>query len=182
MSADDVILKELSMTVRAIPEDSRKELCGMFGPERRVFVVGVGRVLLSLQAFAKRLNHLGIEAYCVGDINEPALRPNDILLVGSGSGSSRIPLTIAEKADQLGAFIVHIGATEDSPMSKYSDLYINIPTASKTGPGAVSSVQPMTSLFEQSLYLFLDSVCFDIWSSLSDDARDIVVSSHANLE
>ena len=66
----------------------------------RVFFTGVGRVFLSLQAFAKRLSHLGISAHCVGDINEPAITENSLLVVGSGSGCSIVPVAIAKKAKE----------------------------------------------------------------------------------
>lgn len=33
----------------------------------------------------------------VGDINEPAMRRDDVLIVGSGSGESLIPIAIAKK-------------------------------------------------------------------------------------
>ena len=54
----------------------------------KVFFVGVGRVLLSLQAICKRFAHLGIGAHYVGEITEPAITDKDLLIVGSGSGES----------------------------------------------------------------------------------------------
>lgn len=63
----------------------------------KVFFVGVGRVLLSLQAICKRFAHLGIGAHYVGEITEPAITDQDLLIVGSGSGESLFPVAIAKK-------------------------------------------------------------------------------------
>lgn len=148
----------------------------------RVYVVGVGRVMLALQAFAKRLNHLGISTYCVGDINEPAFRPGDVLVIGSGSGVSRVPLVIGQLAKQLGGFVVYIGAAPESPIGSLADDIIAIPAPSKIAAGAVESIQPMTSLFEQALFIFLDSVVLHIWAGLDESARRVAESRHATLE
>lgn len=54
----------------------------------RVFFVDVVRVLLALEALAKRLAHLGLKTTVVGAITEPAITAQDLLIVGSGSGES----------------------------------------------------------------------------------------------
>ena len=63
----------------------------------QVFFVGVGRVLLSLQSICKRLAHLGLKAHYVGEITEPAITPNDLLIVGSASGESLFRLQLRKK-------------------------------------------------------------------------------------
>ena len=61
----------------------------------------------------KRFAHLGIKAHCVGEINEPAIKKDDLLIVGSGSGGSLFPLGIAKKArETVDCTIVHIQLTE----------------------------------------------------------------------
>ena len=93
-----LVINELSTTLNAIDEKQVDQLVTMICDAEKVFVVGVGRVLLMLQAFEKRLNHLGIDAYYVGEINEPAITENDLLIVGSGSGESVFPLSIIKIA------------------------------------------------------------------------------------
>ena len=58
---------------KQIDVDDYNQLLNMICDSEKVFVVGVGRVMLMLQAFAKRLNHLGITANYVGAIDEPAI-------------------------------------------------------------------------------------------------------------
>ena len=82
----DVIIEECGRALDAIDADDVLRYIGMIQSAEKVFFVGVGRVLLSLEAMAKRYAHLGIRAVIVGEITEPAITPRDVLVVGSGSG------------------------------------------------------------------------------------------------
>jgi 6-phospho-3-hexuloisomerase len=138
--------------------------------------------MLSLQAMAKRFNHIGIRAYCVGDINEPAITENDLLIVGSSSGESLIPVAIAKKAKQLNAKIAHIGSNPNSTISPITDFFVRIPVNSKLKlSDETISKQIMTSLFEQCLYIFGDSIAWIIAEKRCFD-KDKLWKHHANLE
>jgi 6-phospho-3-hexuloisomerase len=178
----ELILNEIRTALEAADGSTAVKLAERIIASRKVFLIGVGRVFLSLKAFAKRLNHLGIQAYCVGDINEPALTGNDLLIVGSGSGESIVPVAITKKAKELGASIAHLGSNPQSTMKVYTDLFIRIPVATKLGlPGEIQSRQIMSSLFEQSLLLLGDIVCCII-----AERKNIMIKNlwecHANLE
>ena len=69
----DTVLQELQTVFQNVKEEDVLALATAICEAETVFVVGVGRVLLMLQAFVKRLNHLGIEATYVGAIDEPAI-------------------------------------------------------------------------------------------------------------
>lgn len=58
----DTVLQELQTVFQNVKEEDVLALATAICEAETVFVVGVGRVLLMLQAFVKRLNHLGIEA------------------------------------------------------------------------------------------------------------------------
>ena len=96
--AKQTVLSELQGVFDTVDEKQVVELTEMICSAEKVFVVGVGRVLLMLQAFTKRLNHLGIEANFVGAIDEPAITDKDLLIVGSGSGESAVPVAIVKIA------------------------------------------------------------------------------------
>ncbi len=174
------ILAELNQTLGGVNESEIAALFPLITNAGRVFFTGGGRVLLSLEAIAKRWNHLGIETCVVGQITEPAITADDVLIVGSGSGESVYPLAIAAKAKKFGATVIHIGPNPDCSMAAYSDLFIRIPASSKTG-GAVSSIQPMTSLFEQSLLLLGDTVALMYIREHNLDLKGLW-RFHANLE
>jgi len=176
-----LVVSELERTIAAVePGDVEKAISALLAA-RRVFVVGVGRVSLVLQAFVKRLNHLGIDAWVVGAVNEPALEPDDLLVVGSGSGESIVPVAIARRARQLGGTILYVGSNLSSTVAVLADHTLRIPCRTKLAlPDEIPTKQPMASLFEQALLLVCDAICLMIARrggyELSSYGR------HANLE
>jgi 6-phospho-3-hexuloisomerase len=180
--ARNTVIAEIEEALGRIDPGSVVELTGRILKARRVFCVGVGRVLLSLQAFTKRLAHLGIDAHFVGEITEPAISAEDLLIAGSGSGESLFPLAIAKKAKSLGAPVVHIGSNPKSSIAPYSDLMIRIPVRTKLAlADEINSEQPMTSLFEQSLLLLGDIVARMIIEEKGLELHNLW-QFHANLE
>ncbi len=176
------IIEELGKTLDSIDDKEVTQLIKEIEKADKVFFVGVGRVMLSLQSIAKRLAHLGIQTHIVGEITEPAITENDLLIVGSGSGGTAFPLIIAKKAKQLNATVAHIGANPQSPMSEYADVFVRIPVSTKLQlPGEVSSIQPMKSLFEQSLLLLGDTIALMLIKEKDID-MDALWQHHANLE
>ena len=173
-----IILDEIDGALSAVDPSEIEAAIGALTGARRVFLVGVGRVSLALQAIAKRLNHLGIDAWMVGSINEPALEPGDLLVAGSGSGESLVPVAIARKAKDLGARILYLGASPASTIGRLADLVLHIPGPTKTG--GIASRQPMASLFEQALLLVGDAICLLISRRAGTDPRSY--GRHANLE
>ncbi len=177
-----LVLSELDTALDAIEPEQVERLVQEILSAEQIFVVGVGRVMLSLQAICKRLAHLGISIHYVGEITEPAITTKDLLIVGSGSGATIFPLGIARKAKNIGAKIVHIGSDANGPMKDVADFMVRLPVRTKNYlEDEIDSAQPMTSLFEQSLYLL-----GDIIAKMIIDERKIDMKAlwrhHANLE
>jgi len=176
------ISNELSTTLNSINNEEINKLLEEIEKAEKVFFVGVGRVLLSLKSIAKRLAHLGIKTHIVGDITEPAITDKDLLIVGSGSGETAFPLIIAKKAKQYNARVAHIGANPESSMREFADIFVRIPVSTKLQlPNEIPSVQPMTSLFEQSLLLLGDSLALMLIREKNIDMPSLW-QYHANLE
>lgn len=176
------IMRELESSMRTIDEESADEVMKALMGAEKVFAVGVGRVLMMLQAFVKRLNHLGIEAYYVGEVNEPAITDRDVLIVASGSGESAVPVAIARAAQNYHPTVVYIGSNTESTAASLSSIRLRIPCRTKLNrPDELSSVQPMSSMFEQSLLLVCDTLAYRIVRE-----RHLVMDGlwrkHANLE
>lgn len=177
------VLDELRRTLDSIDPASVEQLAQAILEADQVFFVGVGRVLLSLQCVCKRLAHLGIRAHYVGEITEPAITENDLLIVGSGSGASLFPLGIAKKArSAVGCRIVHIGSNPNSEMKDIADFMVRIPVRTKFYlEDEIDSCQIMTSLFEQSVLLLGDILAKIIVEQRQLDMKALW-QYHANLE
>jgi len=178
----NIVLEEITKTLMSIEDIQVIELKNAILNAEKIFFVGVGRVLLSLQAIAKRLAHIGINSHIVGEITEPAISINDLLIVGSGSGKSLFPLAIAKKAKTIGAKIVHIGSNPNSELKEIVDLMVRIPVRTKLYLNdEIELSQPMTSFFEQSLLLFGDILIKIIIIEKKLELNNLW-QYHANLE
>ena len=177
-----LVLNECSAVFSRIDPAAVEGLVDRILEADKVFFVGVGRVLIALQAAVKRFNHLGIPAFYVGQIDEPPITARDLLIVGSGSGESLYPVAITQKAKRLGARIAYIGSNPDSTIKQSSDLFVRIPVPSKVPvEDTVVSQQPMTSLFEQCLFLLGDVLALMIMEEKRLKKDDLNLK-HANLE
>jgi 6-phospho-3-hexuloisomerase len=176
------VLEELNRALTSIDAARLEDFVNIILSARKVFFVGVGRVLLSLQAICKRFAHLGIDAHYVGEITEPAITSEDLLIVGSGSGESIFPLNIAKKASEIGLTIVHIGSNPNSSMKEYASFMVRVPVHTKLRlADEIITSQPMTSLFEQSLLLLGDIIAKMIIDKKKLDMH-MLWQYHANLE
>lgn len=180
----DAVIDEITRTLASVDTDSLERLSKEILEADQVFFIGVGRVLLSLQSVCKRLAHLGIRTHYVGEITEPHFTEKDLLIVGSGSGGSLFPLNIAKKARATvpGCKIVHIGSNPNSEMKDIADFMVRIPVRTKDYlEDEIDSVQPMTSLFEQSVLLTGDILAKMIIDNQKLDMKGLW-QYHANLE
>lgn len=178
-----LVLGELQDTLPTISEEEFSDLVDqMMVPGRRVLVMGVGRVLISLKAWVKRMKHLGIDINYVGDETELPVHEGDLLIVGSSSGESKLPVAIAKIAKGLGVHVAYVGCMPDSTIAKMADSRLllrgrtKFPTANE-----YPSKQPMSTLFEQELYLLGDVIALEIMERRGWTEED-VKDRHANLE
>jgi 6-phospho-3-hexuloisomerase len=147
----------------------------------RIFVVGAGRTGLALKAAAMRLMHLGLTVFVVGETTTPAIKAGDLLLAGSGSGTTSTIVKAAEKAAAVGAQIIAISTTTDSPLAALATQLLVLPAAQKQDHGGTISQQYAGSLFEQSVLLLTDAIFQTLWALDGTPAEELW-KRHANLE
>lgn len=178
-----LIVAELDQALRAVDETQVAKLVDAILQAEKIFAVGLGRVFLSMQAMVKRLNHLGVRAWCVGEINEPAITEKDLLIVGSGTGESAVPVAMARAAKRYNARVAHIGSNPRSSLSPFTDIFVRVPVQTRLGlPGETPSRQIMSSLFEQSLLLLGDAIALIIAERKGITDIKSLWRFHANLE
>lgn len=178
----ELVLREIQKALSAADIDAMERLAEDICNSEYVFLTGTGRVLISMQAFCKRLAHLGICAHCVGDITEPALSAGNLLIVASGSGESIVPVAIAKKAKELGAKVVHIGSNTHGSVEQHCDYMVRIPVKTRLNkPDEIESKQIMTSLFEQTILILGDILSMIIMEEKKLEP-DKLWQYHANIE
>ncbi|MXW04293.1 MAG: 6-phospho-3-hexuloisomerase [Gemmatimonadetes bacterium] len=180
------ILDELRQTLNQVSSDEVEALVREVTGARRVFVAGAGRSGLVMHSFAMRLAQLGLLVHVVGETTSSAIRPGDLLLIGSGSGVTDRLVRYAGKAAEAGARVAAATAVPDSPVARRADVVVVIPAPTPKSPKETSgqeqrSGQPMGTLFEQSLGVMLDACVMLLMARLGETGRSMF-ARHANLE
>jgi 6-phospho-3-hexuloisomerase len=176
------ILEEI-WKVFSISDFSEEDLLarGIFF-SNKIVCVGAGRMGYAMRGFAMRLKHLGRDVYMIGDTNVPSIGEGDLLIVGSGSGETQTIYDLVNIAKNNGARIAVITGNADSRIGKLSDIKIIIKAPSKTkAVEGLKSKQPMTSLNEQCLAIFFDSLVLGLMKE-SGETHETMWRRHSNLE
>ena len=108
----------------------------------------------------------------------------DVLLLGSGSGATASLVAAATRARAAGACVVLLSATGDSPLAELAQHLVLLQAPTPKAEGGVcasASVQPMGSLFEQSVGVVLDGMVLALMQRLGEDAASMF-ARHANVE
>ncbi|MBT2581203.1 6-phospho-3-hexuloisomerase [Planococcus sp. ISL-109] len=175
------IIAELTHTLGQVSDEEADKLVAAMQQANKIFVAGGGRSGFMAKAFVMRLMHLGLNAYVVGETVTPSLTADDLFIVGSGSGETGSLLSMTQKAKTIGASVAAITTNPDSSIGKLGDIQVIIPAQAKAEGASGKSIQPMGSLFEQSLLVFYDALILkymDKQQLTSDD----MFGKHANLE
>jgi 6-phospho 3-hexuloisomerase len=175
------IVEELRLAVSQMPETAGDQLAGAILEANRIFVAGAGRSGLMMKAFAMRLMHLGFRVYVIGETVTPGVDEGDLLLIGSGSGETRTLVGMADKAKSLRAQVAVLTIQPHSSIGALSDIVLPLPGTPKDQSGSSLTIQPMGSLFEQTLLLFLDAVILRLMGKTGQTSMTMF-GKHANLE
>jgi len=177
-----LVLNEIDQALSPVDPFEVETLVDAILSAHRVFVVAVGRVFLVMQAFAKRLTHLGIKVDPVGSITEHPITRRDLLIAASGSGETMFPVGIAKLAKKFHAKVALITASPRSTLMDLCDLSVRIPCPTKLKlQGEATSIQPLTTLFDQSLLILCDCISMIIIKRRKIGREDLW-RYHANLE
>ena len=123
-----------------------------------------------------RLVHLGCPATIVGDTTTPAIRADDLLVVCSRTGQSPILRHAVSLAHNEGARAVAVVGLEHTPLEAECECVVRIPMEAATA----ESHQPLGSLFEQALLLYLDRIVLGLMAELRTTVEDMA-RIHSNL-
>lgn len=195
LKASEEILKEISEVMKGLDpsqvEDMLKALLNSRADNRKVLVVGAGRSGLVGKAFAMRLMHIGFDVHVMGETITPAIGCGDLVLIISGSGSTTLPVTVADMAKRLGAFVLAITSRPESPLSKISNQIMVVPGRvdmaredeyySRQLKGEHEPLAPLGTIFEDSCMVFLDAIIAELMAKLEISEEEMKLK-HALIE
>ncbi|RBW67907.1 6-phospho-3-hexuloisomerase [Bacillus taeanensis] len=176
------IIKELRYSLDLIADEEAEKLVHEILESNKVFAAGAGRSGFMAKSFAMRMMHMGIDAYVIGETVTPNFEKGDILIIGSGSGETKSLVSLAEKAKSIGGKIAVVTLSPESTIGKLADFTIKLPGSPKDqSEGNYKTIQPMGSLFEQTLLLFYDAVILRFMEKKGLNTTKMY-GRHANLE
>ncbi|SFB20343.1 MULTISPECIES: 6-phospho-3-hexuloisomerase [unclassified Bacillus (in: firmicutes)] len=178
----NAILEELSGVLEQVDYESIHEVTDQLLKAKRIFVSGEGRSGLMAKAFAMRLMHLGANSFVVGETTTPSLETGDTVVLISGSGKTKSVVWTAEVARGLGCEVIALTTNLESPLALESGSVVHVPAATKyRRENEKASVQPLGSLFDQSIHMILDYVCLE-YAQKQKLEHEAVFQKHSNLE
>ena len=186
------ILSGIGGVIQLIEEE---EIVGMIeaiigAREHKILLLGTGRSGFVGRAFALRLMHLGFNVYVSGETITPALSPEDLVLVISGSGTTTTVVAQAEVAKKVGSRIIAVTSHPDSPLASIADDVIVVKGRSKIDQitdyegrqiAGVYQNAPLGTMFELSVMVFMDSVIAELMQKLGIHEIDLR-RRHADAE
>ncbi len=173
----NLILSEVKGVLCRVDEEKAEKFVKKILEAKRIFLLGQGRSGLIARCFAMRLMHLGLSVYVIGETITPAIRERDLLIVCSASGEKLSAVKLSSLAREREAIICALTTRKSSPLAKIAHLVVEIPVPLERS----GSIQPLGSLFEQSLLLYLEGIIFSLMKRMNISEKEMR-ERHTNLE
>ena len=180
---EKAVLKEVGQTLDRVEPAAVERMVQFLAQAKSIFVAAAGRSGLMIRGFAMRLAHLGLSVQVVGDVTTRGIGRGDVLLIASGSGETRGIVAMAQSAIEHEAKVGVISIFPESSLARLAERLVVIPAPTpKSGrQNPETSIQPMGTLFEQSLLLTLDVMVMMLMEKLGQTSEQMF-KLHANLE
>lgn len=176
-----LVAREICDALARTDDEQVNTLLDMIEGANHIFVGGAGRSLMMMQAFAMRLMHIGLNSYVVGETTTPAVVADDLLIAGSGSGQTRMTLTLVEAASARGARTAVITGHADSPLAEAADHFVHIHAPVVFINSERPTRQPPGTLFEQCLLAQCDAMILQLMHRRGT-TEDIIRRRHTKFE
>jgi 6-phospho-3-hexuloisomerase len=182
-TAAATVVAELGEVFDRLPSDQIEAALDALETHQRIFVLGIGREGLASKAFAMRLTHLGKTVHWGWDDTTPAVTADDLFVMPTGPANIPHLDYVAEQVKKTGATLLVATAVPEGPTARRADVVVTIPARTYGADDAdvVDTVQPMGSLFEQSLWIFWDVLYLTLVQRTGARFEDLI-ARHRNFE
>ena len=157
----ETAMQEINGVLEKVSRTELDAAVDLIQDNRRIFVDGEGRSGLMAKGFAMRLMHLNYTVFVTGETITPALKKDDVFIAVSGSGESSHVVADTRKAADAGCCILAVTSKPESTVASLASGVLTVPGTVKGDAGSGrTSVQLLSSLFDQCLHITLDAVCW----------------------
>lgn len=152
------VIAELDDALSRVDAASLAPALDAIDAAQRIFVLGIGREGLASKAFAMRLTHYGKTVHWGWDDTTPKVSQGDLFILASGPGNIPHLHYIAQMIKKTGAILLVLTAIPNAETPRLADIVLRVPahTYGAEDVDVALSIQPMGTLFEQSLFVFYD--------------------------
>jgi 6-phospho-3-hexuloisomerase len=145
------------------------------------------------RAFALRLMNLGFNVYFLGETITPAAGKDDLVIAISGTGMTKLVVSAASAAKDIGAKVVAITSYKESQLGQLADQLVLVKGRTKMGwpreedylarqiLGEREPISPLGSVFENNCMVFLDGLVVELMYRMKKNENDLR-SRHATIE
>jgi 6-phospho-3-hexuloisomerase len=194
-AAADEILSGAKKAIDEMDENQVERMIRLIveSKDKKIFVVGMGRSGFVGRAFALRLMNLGFNVYFLGETITPAAGGDDLVIAISGTGMTKLVVSAASVAKEVGAKVVAITSYKDSQLGQMADQLVLVKGRTKTGwpreedylsrqiLGEREPLSPLGSIFENNCMVFLDGLIVELMYRMKKDENDLKMR-HATIE
>lgn len=178
------ILNELLHNSEYLDDTQLSALADAIKDAHHIFTAGAGRSGVAMRGFTNRLLHLGFSISMVGEISSPHSHAGDLVIIGSGSGTTESLVALARKAKDIGIRIALITMDDRSTIAELADVVVVLPGVSpklKHKGLDITSIQPMGSAFEQISFLAYDGVILELMDRMHETG-ETMFPRHCDFE
>lgn len=176
------IIEELLAFVDYEKDEELDRLVDAILQAKSIFLSGAGRSGVAIRGFTNRLLHLGLSVNLVGEISCPRTKKGDLLIIGSGSGTTPSLVSLAKKAQKNGVTIALLTMDNESTIADLADVVVVLPGVSpKLKENNLTSIQPLGSAFEQISFLTYDGIILELMERMGETG-ETMVERHTDLE
>lgn len=194
-AAAEEILAGAQKAINELDDDQVEKMIQMIldAQNRKIFIVGMGRSGFVGRAFALRLMNLGFNVYFLGETITPAAGKDDLVIAISGTGMTKLVLSAAAAAKEIGAKVIAVTSYKDSHLGQTADHMVLIGGRTKMGwpreedylarqiLGEREPLSPLGSIFENNCMVFLDGLIVELMYRLKKNENDLKMH-HATIE
>lgn len=189
----NIILQELEQSLNSVDCSKltalAQDIAALYKRGNKVYCIAAGRMLFVAQTLVMRLNQMGIKANCSSDTYVSPIVNGDLIIAISSSGNTHGVVDFVRRArEKFQTINWMIGCNPDSLLAENANNILLFRPAGSTRALAaaanispVFSVQPMSSLNEQTAFLCLDALILELMDILKITNEDMN-KRHFNME
>lgn len=176
------ILNEITVVLSKTSQNECDNIIKEILSANKIVWVWAWKVWMATKWFIMRLWHFGYNAWFIWDTTVPHVWKWDLLFVASWSWETQTIFDLVTIWKNNWARIVLITWNPESRIWKLADVILKVSAPSKTkGIDGFKSIQPMTTLNEQSLQILFDALVLEIMNK-TWETHDSMWARHSNLE